>query len=284
MAALAVLALALSGCGGGAGSSGDGEGDSGGSGSGSAATTPAPESTPAGPVGLESTDFGNLTWQVRQGGHSPDTVALDLVNGAATLDSAEYTIGEVVLSEFTGDELVDAAVQITGHDGNGLDDQWYLWVATEDGPVQVTLPIARMSRCGTATHSVTAVEGGVRVHETRRTIGDEGIACAEQGTDERIRTVAAVELASQDRWWPVQTAPVGGFGGLCPIAADYEAYPFSGQLFGAPDSDTSEVAQGTELGVFPLESWPVYDGVFDGWQLVGIHTGEMMSCAWVESS
>lgn len=235
-------------------------------------------------VGLEETDFGNLTWTFRPGGNLPETAQVDLVDGGAVDGTARFELGEVVLAELTSDDRTDAAVQITRLDGNAIDEQWYLWVAGEDGPVQVTLPVARMAHCGTVTHSVTAVgSGGVQIHESRRYIGEDGLACTETGTDERTRVVHAVEARNTGEWWPVQTGPVGGFGGLCPTAADYETVTYEGPLHAAPDASVDGgTGNGRSLEVFGLEPWPVYGEPFPGWVLVGVKQDEVLSCAWAE--
>ena len=247
-----------------------------------ATTEPAPASPES--AGLEETDFGNLSWVFRPGGNLPETVQVDLVDGKAEDGLVQYSLGEVVHAELTGDEQIDAAVQLTRLDGNAIDEQWYLWVATADGPAQVTLPVARMARCGTVTHSVQAVDGGVQIHESRRNIGEDVLACTDTGSDERARVVSAIEARNDGEWWPVQTGPVGGFGGLCPTAAEYESVPYDGELHAAPDATVDAgITNGAEVGVFALEPWPIYGEPFPGWKLVGVQQDGVMSCGWVET-
>lgn len=237
------------------------------------------------PAGLEETDFGNLTWSFMPGGNQPESMQIEMVDGSATDESIEYTVGEVVLSELNGDDRIDAAVQLTMIDGNGFNEQWYLWIATDDGPDQVRLPVANMARCGTAIHSVTAAEGGgVVIHESRRYFSEEmTLSCADVGTDERTRTVSVLDIHDAGEWWPVQTAPVGGFGGLCPISADNHADPYTGQMYAGPDTRFPEVTEGNSVGIFPLQPWPVYGEDFPGWTLAGMTSDSGMSCAWVET-
>jgi hypothetical protein len=243
------------------------------------------EAEPEEPAGLEETDFGNLTWNFMPGGNHPESMQIEMVDGKATDESIEYTVGEVVLSELNGDDRIDAAVQLTMLDGNGFNEQWYLWIATDDGPDQVRLPVANMARCGTAIHSVTAAdEGGVVIHESRRYFSEEmTLSCADVGTDERTRTVSVLDIHDAEEWWPVQTAPVGGFGGLCPISADNHADPYTGQMYAGPDTRFPEVTEGNSVGIFPLQAWPVYGEDFPGWTLVGMTWDGGMSCAWVET-
>lgn len=245
-------------------------------------TTAEPIEEPAA-VGLEDTDFGNLAWVFRPGGSVPETQQIDLVDGVATDGAVSYQLGEVLLAELTGDDRIDAAVQITRLDGNAIDEQWYLWVATDEGPVQSTLPIARTSRCGTVTHSVKAVDDGIEIHETRRTLGDESIPCSDAGSDERTRTVRAMEARNTDEWWPVQTAPIGGFGGLCPSTAHLHQWENDGPLYSVPDTAAGEPVE-VASGIIELEGWPVYGEPFPGWVLVGVQHGDAEACAWAETA
>lgn len=89
-----------------------------------------------------------------------------------------------------------------------------------------------------------------------------------------------MEARNEGEWWPVQTAPVSGFGGLCPTAAEYESVPYSGAIHVAPDTPAQEVTGGEPVNVFSLEPWPIYGEPFAGWKLVGLQEGDTMSCAW----
>lgn len=233
--------------------------------------------------GLEETDFGNLSWVFRPGGNVPETLQIELVDGAVNDGMVSYELGEVVLAELTGDDQIDAAVQITRLDGNAIDEQWYLWIATEDGPVQSTLPVARMAPCGNVTHSVAAVEGGVEIHETRRSVADESVPCAEPGSDERTRTVSAIEARNVGEWWPVQTEPFNAFGGLCPGTVHLDTYPNDDVLYPVPDLEAgAPLALEDAPAVFEIESWPVYGEPFPGWVLAGVQHGGELGCAWAE--
>lgn len=270
-AAVLLGAIALTGCASSGSSTGSEETD---------ATESAEEATP---VGLENTDFGNLAWTFRSGGSVPETLQVELVDGKASDGMVSYELGDVVLAELTGDDRMDAAAQITRLDGNAIDEQWYLWVATDDGPVQSTLPVARMARCGTVTHSVTAVEGGVEIHETRRSVADQSLPCSDSGTDERTRTVAAIEARNAGEWWPVQTAPFNAFGGLCPGTVHLESYDNDATMYPVPDLDAgAPLALEGAPPVFEIEPWPVYGEPFPGWVLAGVvHDGDL-GCAWAE--
>ena len=233
--------------------------------------------------GLENTDFGNLEWVFRPGGNLPETVQVELVDGAASDGLVSYQLGDVVLTDLTGDAQTDAAVQITRLDGNAIDEQWYLWIATESGPVQSTLPVARMANCGNVTHSVTAVEGGIEIHETRRSVADQSLPCSEPGSDERTRTVSAVEARNTDEWWPVQTAPFSAFGGLCPGTVHLDTYDNDAPLYPVPDLEAGAAGVLEPAPeVFEIEAWPIYGEPFPGWVLAGVdHDGDL-GCAWAE--
>lgn len=236
-----------------------------------------------GAVGLQDTDFGNLTWQFRLGGSDTETQQIDMVDGAATDGLVTYEVGEVLHAELSGNDLVDAAVQITRIDGNAVEEQWYLWIAGEDGPVQSTYPIARQASCGSVIHSVTVVDGGIEIHESRRSVVDEAVPCSEAGTDERTRTVRAVEARSVGEWWPEQTAPIGGFGGLCPMTTHLDTYPNDAPLYAVPDAEAGgEIPFEQPAALVEIETWPVYDETFPGWVLTGIHAGDVRACAWAE--
>lgn len=251
-----------------------------------AETSPDPgalDPEPAGSVeSLTGFDFGSAPWVFRPGGGSAETIRLDVVDGQAEQDTIQYVVGEPVYADVTGDGVADAAVPITARDGNGIDEQWYLWLATENGAQQLTLPIARTARCGTFTESVVAVDGGIQVHEFRRTIGEDALPCAQNGTDERTRVITAAPVGPNGVWWPVQTGPIGGFGGLCPTVAQYEGYPFTGELRVAPNPDAAEITSGRQVVVAELEPWPVYGEDFPGWTLVAVRTGDVFACAWAE--
>ena len=233
-------------------------------------------------IDLTDFDFSNAEFVFRPGGNSAETVQVALVDGEAEVDFQRYTLGEVIHADVNGDGVTDAAAQLTMLDGNAIDEQWYLWIATDSEPKQVTLPIARMAHCGTATHSVTAgPHGGIVVHETRRRIGEHSLPCSEIGTDERVRTVMAVEARNEGEWWPHQVEPFEGFGGLCPIAAEYEGYRYDGDLHAAPDAASPEVTGGEPAYIHLVEGWPVYGEDFGGWTLTGIKIGDQLGCAWL---
>lgn len=238
----------------------------------------------AGPENLDDTDFGNLTWQFRPGGNAAELERVDLVDGKSTDGSVNYKLGEVISTDLNSDEVADAVVQLTRLDGNAVDDQWYMWIATDEGPAQSTYPVANEANCGTVLHSIEAADGGVEIHEARRSVGDERIPCSDSGTDERTRTVAAVEANNSGEWWPVQIAPIVGFGGLCPMTTHLESYPNESKLYPVPDTAVgNSISIDSPSEVFEIESWEAYGESLPGWTLAGVQEEGNQGCAWAET-
>lgn len=157
-------------------------------------------------IGLDEVDLEAHEWVYRPGGQVPETERLHFDGGVAEVEVTEfitvrYELGEMLYTDATGDGVADALAQVTRIDGNAVEEHWYLWVATLEGPVQVTLPVARQVHCGTAIESVSVVDGGFQVHEHRRGIGaDQQLPCSETGSDERIRAVSGVEARNDGEW------------------------------------------------------------------------------------
>lgn len=246
------------------------------------ASTPTTPPTPSGPASLDTVDLGELEWLVHPGANVPETRSVPLEAGTATVDGIVYTLGEPVLLDLTGDGVVDAAAPITAEDGNGIEEQWYAWVAAEDGPEQVLLPLAMQSRCGTGILSVAATDAGLEVHEVRRGPTDAQ-PCSEQGTDERVRTIVVEPVGPNGIWWPVQVGPIGGFGGVCPAPAEPDGYTWTGPMHAAPDASLPDITGGAEISIHSLDAWPIYGEDFPGWVLVGIRIDDTLGCAWSEA-
>ena len=232
---------------------------------------------------ITTVDFGEVEWRFRPRAFIPETEIVLASGGEAVVNDVIYEVGDPVYADLTGNGVLDAAVPITAYDGNAVDAQWYLWLDIDGELVQSPLPITQSSQCGTATWSVTAVDGGIEVHETRRAIGEESIPCSETGTDERRRIVTAVEARNSGEWWPQQVSPHRGFGGVCPIAAEWEASPWNEALYAAPDTNLEPIMPPPGTGVFTVDGWPVYGSDFPGWILVGVlHPDGILGCAWSE--
>lgn len=237
-------------------------------------------------LGLDEVDLEAHEWVYRPGGNVPETERLHFDNGVAEVEVSDlitvrYELGEMLYADATGDGVADALAQVTRIDGNAVEEHWYLWVATLEGPAQVTLPVARQVHCGTAIESVRVVDGGFEVHEHRRGIGpDQQLPCSETGSDERVRVVSAVEARNDGEWWPIAQDPIG-FGGLCPTFASFHPVPWEGTLFSTPDESSPAIDVDQ---VVELEGWPVYGEDFPGWELVGTVIDDEFGCAWAPVS
>ena len=152
------------------------------------------------------------------GGGLDEPFAVTLTAGVATDDfGRSYSLGEAIAGDANGDGVVDAVIPISQLDGNAVHQLWYIWLGGSVGeaPEQVIYPISRGTRCGDITRSVTAVEAGFQVDIVlRMPYTDDARSCAEGGTGELTRVVSVTEVDGE--WFPVQTAPVAAWGGVCP--------------------------------------------------------------------
>jgi len=191
--------------------------------------TPAPVQTPvvevAEPVVPDLTAADIAAWAAdAEWSFAPDGLGephpVQLTGGRATDDLARtYELGEAVEADVDGDGVVDAAIPITMIDGNAVHQLWYLWrgIGVDAGAVaeQVVYPIARTTRCGDVTRSVTAVDDGLQVDVVlRMPHTDDARSCADGGTGELTRVIRLEQV--DGAFYPVQTAPVAAWGGVCP--------------------------------------------------------------------
>lgn len=158
-------------------------------------------------------------WSFAPGGlDEPYSIAL--TGGSGTDDLMRpYELGDPVAADVDGDGVVDAAIPITMVDGNAVHELWYVWrgIGVDSDPIaeQVIYPIARTTRCGDVTREVTAVEGGLQVDIVlRMPFTDDARSCADGGTGELTRVLRIEEIDGE--FYPVQTAPVAAWGGVCP--------------------------------------------------------------------
>ncbi len=133
--------------------------------------------------------------------------------------SRTYELGDPVEADVDGDGVVDAAIPITLVDGNAVHQLWYIWrgIGMDAAAVaeQVVYPIARTTRCGDVTRGVTAVDGGLQVDIVlRMPFTDDARSCADGGTGELSRVIRLEAI--DGAFYPVQTAPVAAWGGVCP--------------------------------------------------------------------
>lgn len=231
---------------------------------------------------LEDFDFGNTDWAFVPYTEMYPIQRFTVTDGTANIEGMQYAVvtDEVLLSDADGDGILDAIVPIEAYGGgNSIDRQWYIWSEKNGEAVQVEMPVARTIHCGTVTESVTAVDEGFEIHEFRHAIGEDNLACTDPGSDERVRTVGFTEEGPAGALWPVQVAPVRGYGGICPASLEYDAYPFEGDVFDAP-SDTAQSVAAEGLHEWQLATWSIYGEIVPGWQLRGIRTEAGVGCGW----
>ncbi|HYP73744.1 MAG TPA: hypothetical protein VEP72_06595 [Microbacterium sp.] len=141
-----------------------------------------------------------------------------VVAGTATDEHGrQFTVGDAVAGDADGDGIIDAAIPIAMVDGNAFHELWYIWLGREPGtaPEQVIYPIARSTRCGDVTRSVTAAGAGFTLDIVlRMPYTDDARSCADGGTGALTRTVSVTSV--DGTYYPVQSAPIAAWGGVCP--------------------------------------------------------------------
>lgn len=306
--ALGAMALsALTACNGGTTDPPGSGAESGGASTAATSTTPAgtePSTVSAAPsspapsaVDIRSLDLANTTWLYSfRGVELPHEVTL--VNGEATVDpgefSSSYQLGEVVYGDVDGDGDDDAVARIDGQTPEGARGFWYIWIADISGAVQLRYPIAETGRCATLVELPVIIGGAINLTEYHRIPGlDDKIPCSDPGTGLKKRTITVIsdntdsESGSGPEMWPVQTAPVVAWGGIC-IGPKYpDSAPGLVDLWAIP-SKTAQVAAtaGPDGVIFEQLDSPLVTR--EGWSLVGFRVfgvesdlgGKDMACAW----
>ncbi len=234
---------------------------------------------------IEEFDFGNTEWSFVPYTESYPSVVLDVVDGSAEVEGMQYTVvtDKIVYSDADGDGDLDALVPIEAYGGgNSVDAQWYIWADRDGEAVQVGLPVARSIHCGTVTERVAAASGGFEIHEFRRNIGEDHLACVDRGSDERIRTVGISKEGPDGSLWPVQTAPFRAFGGICPVTVEYHAHPLTVDAYAAPSeaSEPLDAGERGEIMEWQVAEWPVYANLAPGYLLIGVNVDAQQGCAW----
>lgn len=231
---------------------------------------------------LREMDWKNSKWIYHNSAQEGDTIAVTLTKGVQRVETANFELGEVVYADLNDDGIDDAAAALQRTDGNFIEQQWYIWVATEDGPSQIDIPIARSMNCGDYIESVEPVNGGVKIEEIHRNIVDEARSCAEGGSEKRVRTVTAV-MDPELGWWPKQTSPTVAFGGLCPAATQMDYIPLNEALFTGPSRNAAKADTSKVKGIIPVDERGVYGVHREGWMLFQVFSSvaDQSSCAWV---
>lgn len=192
---------------------------------------------------------------------TPHTVGLS--GGVGTDDLGRpYSLGEAVAADLDGDGVIDAAIPITMVDGNAVHELWYIWrgVGVDSEPVaeQVIYPISRTTRCGDVTRAVTAVDGGLQLDVVLwMPHTDAARSCAEGGSGVLTRVIELSEIDGQ--FYPVQTAPVTAWGGVCPPTEWLDGSPETGLAtrVAPPASAPAATDPTRDVAVFGLREAPL---------------------------
>lgn len=221
---------------------------------------------------------------------TPHTVALS--GGVGTDDLGRpYTLGEAVGADLDGDEVMDAAIPITMVDGNAVHELWYIWrgLGADSEPVaeQVIYPISRTTRCGDVTRAVTAVDGGLQLDVVLwMPHTDAARSCAEGGSGVLTRVIELTEIDGQ--FYPVQTAPVTAWGGVCPPTEWLDGSPEMGLAtrVAPPASAPAATDPTRDVAVFGLREAPLLTsggGSFFGFIQDYVETDPVrMHCAFAD--
>ncbi|AIY00803.1 hypothetical protein ART_1204 [Arthrobacter sp. PAMC 25486] len=249
-------------------------------------TQPAPER----PADIRAADLGSLEWLYSFNGIDLP-VSVQLIDGAAAEGSGaeltSYALDEVVYGDVDGDGDEDAVARINRSNDMAFEGLWYVWLAEGPDVVQLKYPIAQTGRCATYVESVVIGDGVVELTEYLRIPGlDDMIPCSDPGTGLQKRSVT-VHAEGPDAW-PVQTAPVPAWGGLCPGPRWPDTAPGLVDLWAAPSAGAPVAATAAPDGgaVFELLDAPLMQ--HDGWALLGFRLfgvetdagGADLACAW----
>jgi len=228
-------------------------------------TAPAPDPDPTTDAGSELTladieaHVADAEWSFAPGGLEL-SYPVALSGGTATDDlGRSYDLGAGVGGDVNGDGIVDAAIPITEHDGNGMHQLWYIWLGTADGgAVQVEYPVARTSRCGDFTQSVGAIDGAFEIDVAlRMPVTDDAVPCSDPGTGILTRWVRVIDVGGAA--YPMQIAPVEAWGGVCPPSPwldGIEETGIAGRV--APPTDAPVVTDpARSIGLFALPDAPL---------------------------
>ena len=205
----------------------------------------------------------------------PETV--EIVDGTAT-DQYDriYEVGEGAPSDANGDGITDLAVPISVLDGNGFEELWYIWLGSDDPDTvatQVLYPIALSTRCGDVIHSVTASDGGFAIDQTLRMPSDHARDCASGGTGHQQREVAVVDIDGHA--YPLQTAPVEAWGGICPRSEWLDGLSAAGaDIRTAPPASARAIEVDDSTYVYELPEAPLLTA--DGARFFGFTSSATM--------
>lgn len=250
------------------------------------------EATTSPPVAVDvrTVDLGGAPWLYSFNGlDAPVTV--QLTGGTASqgtgVELVTYTLDGVTYGDVDGDGDEDAVARINRANDMAFEGLWYVWRTDGAEVVQVKYPIAQTGRCGTYVESVVINDGAVSLTEYLRIPGlDDQVPCSDPGTGLQKRTIT-IHADGPDAW-PVQTAPVAAWGGMCPGPRWPDTSPGLADLWAAPSKSAAVAATAAPDGgaIFELSDAPLMQR--EGWSLVGFRLfgvdtdagGADLACAW----
>lgn len=199
----------------------------------------APSSTePAEPQipDIRDADFGNMTW-IDPVANGDKDAKVRLKNKRAVAHYNEYELGETIYSDLNSDGVEDAVVSLISGQGNGYWQQYFAWISTVKGPVQVVDPIETTQNCGSLVDEVKAVDGGVRVTTFMRSRFQD-TACAEKGPLKQVKTVSVKQFGDDPNYYLIQNEPGLAYGGSCESEPDGDVIAVQIPVYAAPNKDS----------------------------------------------
>lgn len=229
------------------------------------------ESAPAAAKDIRAVDLRNTPWLYSAGGVEVP-LALTLVDGQATVQAAEgaarFEFQDVAYGDVDGDGDDDAVASISRSGDNTYERLWYLWLLQDQDAMQVKYPIAQSGKCGTAVDSVVPGQGRVEITQRlRQRVVDDRVPCSEPGTGLQQRTITVHTEGEQA--WPVQTAPIPAWGGICPGSPWPDSEPGLVNLWSAPTQSAPVAAITSPEGGSVFAVYPSPLMLEEGWAFVG---------------
>lgn len=217
-------------------------------------TSAAPSSTaPAEPQvpDIRDADFGNMTW-IDPIASGDKGAKVRLKNKRAVAYHNKYELGEIVYSDLNSDGVEDAVVSLISGQDNAYWQQYFAWISTDKGPVQVADPIETTQNCGSLVEEVKAVDGGVRVTTFMRSRFQD-TACAEKGPLKQVKTVSVKQFDGEPNYYLIQEKPGLGYGGSCDSEPEGDVVAVQLPVYAAPN----------EHSLIPMKKNSMMGYVFD---------------------
>ncbi|MDX2377623.1 hypothetical protein M4I32_12510 [Microbacterium sp. LRZ72] len=214
-----------------------------------------------------------------------EPVTLAFAGGTASDDLMRtYEIGAGVESDANDDGIPDLAIPVSQTDGNGYLELWYIWLgrdvagASDDAALadQVIYPIARTTRCGDIVHEVAPTDSGFSIDQTLwMPHTDQDRDCSDGGTGDQIRDITVAML--DDTAYPIQTAPIEAWGGVCPRSDWLDGIPDNAVDGRAapPASAPAVIGAGENVALYELPEAPLL--TTDGARFFGFQPEDLMS-------